>query len=87
MAMTIFVSNFDHAMTEDALRRLFEPFGRVGRLKVRSLGRYTAFAIVEMPDSAEGNRAIEALNGSLLNTQPLIVAECGFDEGQHPFGD
>jgi hypothetical protein len=55
-------------------------------LKVRSLGRSTSFAIVEMPDSAEADAAIHALDGSPHHNKRLIVAECGFDEGENPFG-
>jgi hypothetical protein len=65
--MSIYVSHFASDTTEAELRALFEPFGAATRATIYPLG----FAIVRMPDSAEGERAISGLSGGRL-----IVAAC-----------
>jgi RNA recognition motif-containing protein len=79
--MYIYVSNFNDGMTVEKLRTLFEPFGTVSNAKVADL----RFAILEMPDSTDANKAIAALDGTHYQGKRLIVNECGFDEGRDPF--
>jgi RNA recognition motif-containing protein len=74
----IFVGNLDFASTESSIRSLFEPYGNVERVNLitdRDTGRSRGFAFVEMTDSAEADRAIEALNGSSLDGRSLNVNE------------
>ncbi|MBV8729938.1 MAG: RNA-binding protein [Acidobacteriia bacterium] len=74
----IFVGNLDFAATESSLRSLFEPFGKVDRVNVvtdRDTGRSRGFAFVEMPDSAEAERAITALNGTQMDGRALNINE------------
>jgi cold-inducible RNA-binding protein len=74
----IFVGNLDFAATESSIRSLFERYGNVERVNVitdRDTGRSRGFAFVEMPDSAEAERAISALNGSDMNGRALNVNE------------
>lgn len=75
---SIFVGNLDFAATESSVRSLFEPYGQVERVNVvtdRDTGRSRGFAFVEMPDSAEADRAITALNGTQLDGRALNVNE------------
>ena len=54
--MRIFVGNLDWAISEDALERLFEPYGEVERAQVitdRETGRSRGFGFVEMPNLTE----------------------------------
>ena len=74
----IFVGNLDFGATEDAIRGMFEAHGAVDRVTVmtdRETGRSRGFAFVEMPDDAEANKAIEALNGTKMDGRPLNINE------------
>jgi len=57
---------------------MFEAYGTVDRASVvtdRDSGRSKGFAFVEMPNDAEGERAIAALNGKELNGRALTINE------------
>jgi RNA recognition motif-containing protein len=74
----IFVGNLDFGATEDSIRGLFEPYGAVERVSLvtdRDTGRSRGFAFVEMTNSAEADRAIEALNGVSLGGRALNINE------------
>jgi RNA recognition motif-containing protein len=74
----IFVGNFAFSMTEAELRSLFEPFGSVESASVvtdRDTGRSRGFGFVEMPDDAEAEKAITALNGKDSGGRALTVNE------------
>jgi RNA recognition motif-containing protein len=74
----IFVGNLDFGATEESIRSLFEPHGAVERVKLvtdRDTGRSRGFAFVEMTDSSEADRAIEALNGEEVGGRALNVNE------------
>lgn len=74
----IFVGNLDFRATEESIRSLFEPYGAVERVSVvtdRDTGRSRGFAFVEMTDSTEADKAINALNGTSLGGRALNVNE------------
>jgi cold-inducible RNA-binding protein len=74
----IFVGNLDFGATDSTVRSLFEPYGQVDRVNVvtdRDTGRSRGFAFVEMPDSAQADQAIAALNGANLDGRSLNVNE------------
>jgi cold-inducible RNA-binding protein len=74
----IFVGNLDFGATDDAVRSMFEAYGAVDRASIvtdRDSGRSKGFAFVEMPNDAEGERAIAALNGKELNGRALTINE------------
>lgn len=74
----IFVGNLDFGATEDSIRQLFEAHGTVERVSLvtdRDTGRSRGFAFVEMTDSGEADRAINALNGANLGGRALNVNE------------
>ena len=74
----IFVGNLDFGATEASIRSLFEPYGNVDRVSVvtdRDTGRSRGFAFVEMPDAAQADQAINALNGADLDGRALNVNE------------
>jgi len=74
----IFVGNLAFEATEDSIRNLFESHGtveRVNLMKDRDTGRSRGFAFVEMTDSAQGNAAIAALNGTDSDGRKLNVSE------------
>ena len=74
--MKIYVGNLSYSVTEDDLRTEFGAFGKVDSVSVvmdRDSGRSKGFAFVEMPVIAEGQAAITALNGKVLQDRPLTV--------------
>ncbi len=74
----IFVGNLDFGATEDAIRALFETYGTVDRVSIktdRDTGRSRGFAFVEMADEGEADRAITALNGTNLGGRALNINE------------
>lgn len=88
----IFVGNLDFGATEDGVRSLFEAYGSVQRVSIktdRDTGRSRGFAFVEMPDAAEAERAIAALNGTQFGGRALNVNEARPKTeggGGRPFG-
>jgi cold-inducible RNA-binding protein len=74
----IFVGNLDFGTTEESIRALFEQYGTVDRVSLvrdRDTGQSRGFAFVEMADAAEGERAINALNGTTLGSRAINVNE------------
>jgi cold-inducible RNA-binding protein len=74
----IFVGNLSFGATEEQVRSLFETYGAVDRVSIitdRDTGRSRGFAFVEMPNDAEAERAITALNGANLGGRPMNVNE------------
>lgn len=76
--MNIYVGNLSYSSTEESLRSHFEPYGEVASVKVitdRETGRSRGFGFVEMPNSDEAQKAIEALDGKELDGRALRVNE------------
>ncbi|MDR0790413.1 MAG: RNA-binding protein [Bacteroidales bacterium] len=74
--MNIFVSNLSFAITDDDLRNAFEEYGEVSSAKVitdKFSGRSRGFGFVEMGD-AEGQKAIDELNGATFDNKVINVA-------------
>lgn len=63
--MRIYVGNMPFSMTDEQLRELFEPYGKVENVDVitdRETGRPRGFAFVEMPEELDAKKAIENLH-------------------------
>jgi cold-inducible RNA-binding protein len=76
--MKLFVGNFSFSTTEDDLRALFQPYGNIDSVAVvtdRDTGRSRGFGFVEMPDRAQAEKAIEALNGKDVGGRTLNINE------------
>ena len=74
--MKIYVGNLSYETKEEDLRPEFERFGKVESVSVimdRETGRSKGFAFVEMPIVAEGQAAINALNGKQIRERTLTV--------------
>jgi cold-inducible RNA-binding protein len=74
----IYVGNLNLNTSEDALRQLFAAFGPVDQVSImidRDTGRSRGFAFVDMANAEDGNKAIAALNGTLLDERALNVNE------------
>jgi len=76
--MKIYVGNLSYEVTEDDLRLALEPFGQiesVAIIKDKQSGQSKGFGFVEMASKAEGQSAIEGLNGKELKGRALNVNE------------
>ena len=74
----IFVGNLSFGATEDSLRSMFESYGSVQRVNIvtdRDSGQARGFAFVEMTNDAEGDSAINGLNGKDLDGRTLNINE------------
>jgi RNA recognition motif-containing protein len=72
----LFVGNLDSEATQEELRRLFEAYGEVVQVHIirdRDTG-LPRFAFVEMTNEADAEKAIKALNGSILRDRALNVS-------------
>ena len=76
--MNIYVGNLSPGITEEDLQQAFEAFGKIASVTVikdKFSGESRGFGFVEMPDKAEGQSAIDGLNGKDLKGQTLNVNE------------
>ncbi len=76
--MKLYVGNLSYEVTEEDLRQALEQFGQVESatiIKDRDSGRSKGFGFVEMASKAEGQSAIDGLNGKELKGRALNVNE------------
>jgi len=76
--MNIYVGNLARDVTENDLRQVFEPFGRVESanvIKDRFSGESRGFGFVEMPSKNEAQSAITGLNGTDFKGRVINVNE------------
>ncbi|MFC1683779.1 RNA recognition motif domain-containing protein [Candidatus Zixiibacteriota bacterium] len=76
--MNIYVGNLSPEVTDEDLKEAFEAFGQVESVNVikdKFSGTSRGFGFVEMPAKAEGQAAIDELNGKELKGQELNVNE------------
>ena len=76
--MNIYVGKLSYEVTEEDLRLAFEPFGQVESatiIKDKHSGQSKGFGFVEMASKAEGQSAIDGLNGKELKGKALNVNE------------
>jgi RNA recognition motif-containing protein len=76
--MNIYVGNLAWAVTDDDLRQAFAPHGEVTSatiIKDKFTGQSRGFGFVEMPNNAEGQAAITALDGQDLKGRAIKVNE------------
>jgi RNA recognition motif-containing protein len=69
----ILVGNLDLSATEESLRSAFEPYGAVESISFATAG---GFALVQMKDTRQANRAVAALDGTRLTAEsesPLFL--------------
>lgn len=76
--MKLFVGNLDYQTQDEDLRSVFSAYGTVASASVvmdRYSGRSRGFGFVEMPNEAEAQAAIRALNSSRIGGRVLTVNE------------
>ena len=76
--MEIYVGNLAYATNDEGLKAAFAQFGEVTQVRVvtdRMTGRSKGFGFVTMPDAAQAQAAIDALNGHELDGRTVRVNE------------
>ncbi len=76
--MNIYVGNLSYNLHDNDLQQIFEEYGAVASAKIiqdRDTGRSKGFGFVEMPNDADGTKAIEGLNGAEIEGRNLTVNE------------
>jgi RNA recognition motif-containing protein len=87
--VNIYVGNLSFEATEDDLRQAFQSFGQVASVSIiqdKFTGKSRGFGFVEMPNKAEGDKAIEGLNGKDVRGRALKVNEARPREDQNDRG-
>ena len=76
--MEIYVGNLAYATNDEGLKAAFAQYGEVTAVRVvtdRMTGRSKGFGFVTMPDAAQAQAAIDALNGHELDGRTVRVNE------------
>jgi RNA recognition motif-containing protein len=76
--MNIYAGNLSWNLKDQDLSNLFATYGEVSSAKIvndKFSGRSKGFGFVEMPNDAEANAAIAALNGSEVDGRAIVVNE------------
>lgn len=76
--MNIYIGNLNYRVREEDLKQVMEEYGVVDSVKIiidRETGKSKGFAFVEMPNDAEGKRAIEELNEAEYEGRRMVVKE------------
>lgn len=76
--MNIYVGNLSRDASEEDIRQAFQSFGQIEAVNIirdKFSGEPRGFGFVEMPNQAEAQAAITALNGSDLKGRALSVNE------------
>jgi RNA recognition motif-containing protein len=76
--MNIYVGDLDYGVTEDDLKAAFSEFGEVSSVNIvkdNFSGMSKGFGFIEMPNNSEADKAIKALNGSLLEERRIKISQ------------
>ena len=78
MSNKLFIGGLSWDTDDSGLRAAFEPFGDVSDAKVitdRETGRSRGFGFVTYANGGDASKAIEAMNGAMLDGRSLRVDE------------
>lgn len=76
--LNMYVSNLGFNLRDEDLRNLFAGYGEVTSAKVimdKFTNKSKGFGFVEMPDTASAQKAIQELNGTLVDGRSINVSE------------
>ena len=76
--MNIYVGNLAYAVSESDLSDAFGQYGSVSNVSIikhRDSGESKGFGFVEMDNQADGEQAVENLNGKDIKGRPIRVSE------------
>ena len=85
--MNIYVGNLSYSMTDEDLRDLFAEFGEVASANVimdKFSGQSKGFGFVEMPQQADAEAAIKALNDQDVKGRRIKVNQARPKEERAP---
>lgn len=74
--MNIYIGQLPYSVNEDELREIFSEYGEIESLnliKDRFSGQSKGFGFIDMPNNSEADKAIKALNKSMLNGREIKV--------------
>ncbi len=74
--MNIYVSNLGYTVSDEQLKKLFTSYGEVSSARVmmdKFSNRSRGFAFVDMPDEKAGQKAINELNGTMMDGRSIAV--------------
>ena len=75
--MNIYISGLSYNVNDADLNNLFSEYGEISSAKViidRETGKSKGFGFVEMPNDAEGQKAIDELNGAEYDSKTISVS-------------
>ncbi|MCC6217215.1 MAG: RNA-binding protein [Polyangiaceae bacterium] len=84
MSKRLFVGNLSYSTRDESLRAAFEPHGSVVSATVvldRATGQSRGFGFVEFGSDSEAEKAVEAMNGAMVDGRPLVVNAAREREG------
>ena len=73
-SIEIYVGNLSYDLKEETLKAAFDKFGKVNDARIitnKYNGKSKGFGFVHMPDAAEAEAAVKALDGKDLEGRPL----------------
>ena len=76
--MNIYVSNLSFAVQDEDLREFFAEYGEVSSAKIitdKLTNRSRGFAFVEMPNDDAARKAIQELDGGMVDGRSIKVTE------------
>jgi len=76
--MNIYVSNLSFNVQDEDLREFFAPYGEVTSAKIindKFTGKSRGFGFVEMSDDNAAQKAIDELNGGIVEGRTIRVTE------------
>jgi len=74
--MDIYVGQLPYNVNEGELQELFSEFGEIASVNLimdRFSGRSKGFGFIEMPNNSEADKAIKALNKTILKGREIKV--------------
>ncbi len=74
--MNIYLGQLPYNVNEDELREIFSEYGEIASMnlvKDRFSGQSKGFGFIEMPNNSEADKAIKALNKSMLKGREIKV--------------
>ncbi len=78
MSKKLFIGNLDHSTNDASLRAAFEQMGALVSASVimdRATGHSRGFGFVEYQSAGDADRAMQSLDGTLLDGRPIRVNE------------
>lgn len=76
MNKKLFIGNLGFSTSDQELRAAFEPIGNVVSASVvidRATGQSRGFGFVEYQTAADADRALQSLDGTMLDGRPIRV--------------